>query len=276
MQDVPKFAKLSERVHVILGLNPGKFTLRGTNIYLIGTGPKRILIDTGDGREVFTEHFRQSLKQAGCKSISNILITHRHYDHIRGIPNVLSVLKNAEPEKVEKKPVVIWKNLTSQDSDPEFVFMNINEGQEFESEGVTLQAIHTPGHTDDHMAFYLKEENSIFTGDCVFSLNKLLEFNLGRIYPGHGPIIEDGRSKITEYIEHRMARELEILNLMNSEEITKIWTSMEIVAIIYKDYPKEVWPAANYGILQHLEKLREENKVFKTEDDGWGLVRSKL
>lgn len=75
---VPEFARLSELVHVILGLNPGKMTLSGTNCYLVGSGHSRILIDTGQGMETFLPHLKDCLQKAGAKSLSAILITHRY------------------------------------------------------------------------------------------------------------------------------------------------------------------------------------------------------
>jgi glyoxylase-like metal-dependent hydrolase (beta-lactamase superfamily II) len=203
---IPTFAKQSDRVFQILGLNPGKFTLEGTNTYLLGTGPTKILLDTGDGNEMYPDHFAECLRNSGTKSISKILITHRHYDHIGGIKQIQRIMNNDIP---------VFKKLTHQDTESDLKLFNyhpIVDGQVFTEQGITLKAIATPGHTDDHISFYLEEECAIFTGDLVLgagtskfedleallgSLRRLLSFSgLKRLYPGHGPVVEHGIVKV--------------------------------------------------------------------------------
>lgn len=75
---VPEFARLSDAVTLVLGLNPGEMTLDGTNCYLVGTGRSRILIDTGQGVDRFLPHLRDCLTRTGVSEISLILITHRY------------------------------------------------------------------------------------------------------------------------------------------------------------------------------------------------------
>lgn len=99
------------------------------------------------------------------------------------------------------------------------VYTEIRDGQLFHVEGATLKAVATPGHTSDHTSFYLKEENALFSGDCILgqgstvfdslkdymeSLQKLKSLAPKKIYPGHGPVVENGVEKIDEYIAHRM------------------------------------------------------------------------
>lgn len=77
------------------------------------------------------------------------LITHWHPDHVNGIPDLLKLCPQA----------TIYKN------EPGDGQKSIEDGQVFKTEGATLRALHTPGHTMDHMAFVLEEEDAIFTGD---------------------------------------------------------------------------------------------------------------
>lgn len=170
--------------------------------------------------------------------------------------------------------------------DPEDGWLDISDGQKFETEGATLRAFHCPGHTTDHTAFILEEEDAMFTADNVLgqgtavfedlttymkSLDSMSKQFKGRAYPGHGPVIEDGPAKILEYIKHRKQREQQVLDVL-AQEKDGGWTSMDIVKVIYKDYPRSLWAPAERGVLQILEKLSREGKV--NYDEGkktWSL-----
>lgn len=172
---------------------------------------------------------------------------------------------------------------------------NIEDGQVFKVDGASLRAVFSPGHTQDHMALVLEEEDAMFTGDNVLghgtavfedlltylnSLEKMKNMFKGRAYPGHGPVIDDGSSKITEYIEHRKQREDQVLEVLKSSkassEGTKVdeWTSMEIVKIVYKDVPENLHLPANSGVIQILQKLKEEEKVVEdSKTKGWSIKK---
>lgn len=152
-----------------------------------------------------------------------------------------------------------------------------------------MKALYCPGHTADHMAFILPEESAMFTGDNVLGHGTAVFESLstylsslavmlqqcppGRAYPGHGAVIEDGRAKIEEYITHRKEREEGILQALGSGGGTER-TVMEIVKVVYKDYPENLHvPAAN-GVGQILKKLEEEGKVRQSRSESW-MIASK-
>ncbi|KAF1362584.1 Metallo-hydrolase/oxidoreductase [Lizonia empirigonia] len=265
---LPDVEKLSDRVIRVLGGNPSKFTLQGTNTYIVGTGAKRLLIDTGEGKEQWIQSIKSTLAQQNI-AIDKVLLSHWHPDHVQGVPHLL---KHSPDTKVHKK-----------DSDGEW--LDIADGQRFETEGATLRAFHCPGHTTDHMAFVLEEEDSMFTADNVLgqgtavfedlatymkSLDSMSKQFKGRAYPGHGPVIDDGPAKIGEYIKHRKQREQQVLGVL-TEKKEAGWTSMNIVKIIYKDYPESLWEPAEKGVLQILDKLKGEGKVIRDEKGTWSL-----
>eukprot|EP00948_MAST-09A_sp_MAST-9A-sp1_P001651 g1651.t1 len=283
MKTLRPVERLSNRVIRLLGLNPGPFTLQGTNTYLVGNGKERILIDTGecldsDDKETssgkhttpYTKNLLDVIHEEDDCRISDILLTHHHADHIGGVnqviqalgysPNVwklfgphLSSTAVAAPsgsshrEKHTKKDshdtmgdgednsttlvgekghhhVSILASLTSTSK-----LLEMKDGQIFRIPGCEIEVITTPGHTSDHISLLLREENAIFSGDCILgenssavfenlhtymkSLAKLKERylsfetnNRGPIYPGHGDLCKDPVKKINHYIMHRTKR----------------------------------------------------------------------
>jgi glyoxylase-like metal-dependent hydrolase (beta-lactamase superfamily II) len=206
------------------------------------------------------------------------VVSHWHPDHVGGIKD----LKTLTP--VPK----IYKNL-SHPSDEDL--LDIADGQKFTVEGATLRALHSPGHTTDHMAFVLEEEDALFTcdnmlghGTAVFedlptyinSLNKMSAAVNGRGYPGHGAIIESVQTKAAEYIAHRAQREREVTNVIRNAGKEGL-TLMEAVKIIYKDVPENLHLPASNGVIQILWKLREEGKAISDDEtEKWRLTDKAL
>ncbi|KPM38550.1 hypothetical protein AK830_g8025 [Neonectria ditissima] len=277
---LPAVERLSPTCIRVLGGNPGNFTLQGTNTYLLGTGHRRILIDTGEGRNAWISSIKSTLEQENA-SIDTALITHWHGDHTGGINDLLSL---SPQTRVYKR-------------DPEPGQLDIVDGQQFCVEGASLTASHTPGHTADHFVFTMKEEDAMFTADNVLghgtavfedmttylrSLEKMRPMFQGRAYPGHGPVIEDGPAKISEYIAHRRQREDQVLQTLtlqrdgetespSPESMVPAWTAMELVKVIYRDVPEELHLAACGGIVQILHKLKSEERVSQ-QGHKWLLV----
>ncbi|KAI9498180.1 beta-lactamase-like protein [Zychaea mexicana] len=282
---LPTFTQLSKTVWRVLGLNPGKFTLQGTNTYLLGAGAKKLLIDSGQGIPEYIPLLHESLQKISPDAyISDIIITHSHPDHFGGLKDILgsSLLnKHKNGITVHKFPAPILNRYSEHQSlFPEDVpFEPLSNGEVFKADSVTLRVVHTPGHTKDHCTFFLEEENSLFTADCVLGqgtpvfedlheyllgLRKLVELNPTRLYPGHGPVIEDGVAKLKEYISHRELREKQLVDLLTSQE-GKQWTSMEVTTMLYKDYPESLHLPAARGIMLILQKLEKEGKAKMAE-----------
>ena len=272
VKEFPRTAVLSERVHRLLGLNPSAFTGPGTNTYLVGANSKDpVLIDTGSGVPEYLDLFREHLAANGVAEPRRCLLTHVHPDHIGGAEGLqrlyprLSVHKFPWPEKDAKYPVAL---------------VPLGEGDVIQGAGYTLRAIHCPGHAQDHICFLLEEERALFTGDVILgvgttvipvdggdlghyldSLRKLQKLDLARIYPGHGPVIDQPREKIDSYLEHRLKRESQILHELEpgARSVT------DIVQTIYQGYPANLHGAAGSSVLSHLLKLEREGRVARDE-----------
>lgn len=260
----PATARLTPRVRRVLGLNPGLMTGPGTNTYLVGER-RPILLDTGAGVAEYAGLLQSFLDGERLGEVARVVLTHRHRDHMGGVPDVRRLY-----------PRVPVGKLLVNDAALPVPMEPVEEGRVFRGDGVTLLALHTPGHASDHVCYYLEEERALFTGDLVLggsttvippddgdlgdylaSLRRLLDLDVRRIYPGHGPVLEPARPVIEEYIAHRLERERQILAALGAgaEAVA------EIVARVYRDVAPALHPVARLSVQSHLVKLEREARV---------------
>jgi len=275
----PRTAEPSDLVGRVLGLNPGMMTGPGTNTYLVGR-EHPILIDTGAGVPEYAPLFDAYLKRRGWPRPEQIVLTHRHRDHLGGV----SALSQMFPG------ISVFKRIWRDDGLPEGI-RDLRDGETVAGDGATLIPIHTPGHASDHLCYWMPEEQALFSGDLILngsttvipdedgdlgqyldSLRRVQRLGVRRIYPAHGPVIEDGPGKIQEYLDHRMLRERQILDALGAGTDT----IPEIVKAIYADVPVALHGHAAMSVHSHLKKLRQERRVAdQTQADApsrWTLL----
>ena len=272
--ELPDVDVWSERVTVALGQNPSPFSGPGTNSYLIGTGPEKILLDPGQGMSAYLPVLEQAMERCGCSGIQEIVLTHGHPDHIGGVRDMIGRFGRLRVSKF------LYPDFDAGYDDLDL--QPLSDGDRITTEGATLRALHTPGHAPDHLCFVVEEDDALISGDNVLgvgttvipnetgdlgtylaSLEKMRETAPARIYPAHGPMIEDGRAKIDEYIAHRHERERQVLAVLESEGASDV---MAIVRIIYAKYPEALHAAAAQSVTQHLRKLEREDRARRDDD----------
>ncbi len=257
-----------EMVRKIVGQNPGPFTGQGTNMYLLG-GERLILVDTGAGVPA-DEGLLRSAIASSRGTLSLVLITHGHRDHIGGIEAV----RRIAPEAVVRK--FPGQELPGP-------YLAVRPDELIAIDGITLRAIHTPGHAADHLCFQWMEARVLFSGDLVLgegpvviprrggnlpdylaSLERVGALDVCRIYPGHGPLIENPARKIAADQRHRRMREQQILDCLHAHAAT----IEQIVDRVYAETPTELRAAAAESVWNHLAKLESEGRVRRVEAAG--------
>jgi glyoxylase-like metal-dependent hydrolase (beta-lactamase superfamily II) len=246
------------KVERILAPNPGPFTGAGTNTYLVISGEEALVIDPGPTDSAHRAAILSAL--ADLRTVG-ILVTHTHEDHAP-LANPLA----------DELGVPAYGNAPGSDFKPDRVLTDENRVG-FGTEHV--QALHTPGHSSDHLCFLAGD--SLFTGDHIMggssvvvedmsayltSLRRLQRLRLARLYPGHGLVMNDPAGIVASYIEHRLERERQVLSAVR----TGASTVMEIVQTVYQDVDPALHPLAAMSVRAHLDKLVADGAVQAGDD----------
>jgi len=255
----------------VMADNPGPFTFRGTMSYIVGRGNVAI-VDPGPNDP---KHIAALLDAVRNETVTHIFVTHTHRDHSPAVPAVKAATGAtvyAEGPHRAARPLHIGEH-NPLDSSGDRHFMpdvRLKDGEVVEGDGWSIEAVATPGHTANHMAYAFREKNALFAGDHVMgwatsivappdgamsdymaSLNKLAKRGESIYFPGHGPAIKDASRFVHYYILHRKAREDSILHRLGKGESD----IASIVRAIYIGIDPRLTGAAGLSVLAHLEDL---------------------
>jgi len=267
---VPK--RLDRYVTRLTAPNPGAMTGPGTNTYLVGE-KELAVIDPGPALD---SHVAKILEAGAGRSgnrIRWILTTHTHMDH----SPAAAALKAATGAQVLGRPAPAGAG-----QDQAYAADRIPaDGERLALDGLTLRAIHTPGHASNHLCYLLEETKMLFTGDHVMqgstvvinppdgdmraylaSLEKLLAEDIAIIAPGHGYLIGTPHKEVRRLVAHRLAREAKVAAALKRGRATL----EELVSDVYDDVSPKLHPVAMRSLTAHLEKLVAEGRARHAAD----------
>lgn len=294
--------ELSPLIRRVVAENPNPFTFTGTGVYLVGRGSVAV-IDPGPTLDEHLDAVLGALEPG--ESVTHLLVTHTHTDHTAAVQKVIDrtgattygygphgpvpdhdpldqvsfdeYFTAGEKAQFDKQWADTPDELKREGPDVEFTpDVAVADGDLIAGPGWTVEVVHTPGHTSNHVCFALREEKVLFTGDHVMgwstsvisppdgdlfdylnSLRKLLERDDERYWPTHGPAIENPREYVQSFIDHRLSRERQIVDAL----ATGPSTIKAIVPDMYADVDKRLWRAAANSVYSHLLALHREGRV---------------
>ena len=263
--------EVAPRVRAVAANNPGPFTFKGTVSYIIGRG-KVAILDPGPDDDA---HVAALLDAVRGETVTHIFVTHTHRDHSPAVPKVRAAtgakVFAQGPHRLARPLHTGETRRLDASADMDFrPDVALKDGEVVSGDGWTLQALTTPGHTANHMAFAFKEDDLIFSGDHVMgwsttivappdgamsdymaSLDKLAARGEETYLPGHGNPVRNAPKYVQHLIAHRKGREASILHRLG-KGATDIPT---IVMAVYIGLDPRLVGAAGLSTLAHLEDL---------------------
>jgi glyoxylase-like metal-dependent hydrolase (beta-lactamase superfamily II) len=274
------------------------------NVFLVHDGGEGALIDSGFGDDKSIEARLQFLREHPDIKVRYIALTHHHFDHSSGAKQLrdatgaevalhpdeqrfLTDLSSDAPQDIEipedekevRERVQRFREQAAEAA-PEVM---VEDGDTFTVGGLTIEVVHTPGHTLGSVCFYLCQERALFTGDTALglgtvaiappphgdmalylrSLERLKTYDSAVMLPGHGQPVHDVPRKLDELIAHRLEREEQVLRLLADGKTTP----KAMLSAIYMELDKRIVPMALRQIEAHLAKLEAEGRVTRSGEE---------
>ncbi|MGV9381937.1 MBL fold metallo-hydrolase [Nonomuraea sp. NPDC003707] len=244
----------TEHAENLLAPNPSAMTLDGTNTWVIG-GDEVVVIDPGPEDE---SHLRRVRDHLGERRVTEILLTHGHFDHSGG---------------ARRFAEMVGAPVRALDPRHRLGEEGLDDGDVVSVAGLEIHVYGTPGHSFDSLCFWLPQDRAMLTGDTVLgrgttiiardggladylrSLDRLRAAAEGleaqALLPGHGPVLPDPIAALDGYIAHRRQR----LDQIRAARAQGARTPREIVKIVYADVDRSLWAAAEMSVVAQLDYL---------------------
>ncbi|MFJ3335254.1 MBL fold metallo-hydrolase [Streptomyces sp. NPDC086766] len=250
----------------VLAPNPSAMTLDGTNTWLVSEpgSDLAVVIDPGPQDEGHLRSVVETAERAG-KRIALTLLTHGHPDHAAG------AARFAELTGTRVRALDPALRLGDE---------GLAAGNVITVGGLELRVVPTPGHTADSLCFHLPADRAVLTGDTILgrgttvvahpdgrlgdyldSLRRLrsltVDDGVHTVLPGHGPVLEDAQGAVEFYLAHRAHRLAQVETAVEDGHRTPA----QVVAHVYADVDRSLWPAAELSVRAQMEYLREHGLI---------------
>ena len=268
---------VSPLIRRVIADNPGPFTFTGTGTYIVGRSEPGAGVAVIDPGPPDADHLAALLGAVEGQTVSHVLVTHTHRDHA---PLARPFAEAVGAPVLAARPPVRTIHASGgldEDDDDSFAPDVILEGGEtLAGDGWTMEALSTPGHASNHMAFVLRDENALFSGDHVMgwsttvvappdgdmaaymaSLEAVIERRFTTIWPTHGAPVTDPGPFLEAYRAHRLGREAQVLARLAAGD-RKIG---DMVPALYASVDPGLWPAASLSVWAHLIALEQAGRV---------------
>ena len=252
-----------ERARCLLAPNPSTMTLDGTNTWVLREpgSSRSVVVDPGPSME---QHLDAVAAEAG--DVAVVLLTHGHLDHSEAARSF------AERMGCGVRALDPQHRLGSE---------GLADGDVVEVDGLELHVVGTPGHTSDSLSFVLPAERAVLTGDTVLgrgttvvahpdgrlgayldSLDRLHALaeaqEVGAVWPGHGPVLDDALRVLDFYIAHRRERLVQVREALRSlGDVAEDGLARQVVETVYSDVDPVLWGAAELSVRAQIEHLRD-------------------
>jgi glyoxylase-like metal-dependent hydrolase (beta-lactamase superfamily II) len=254
------------RAQCVLAPNPSAMTLDGTNTWIVAEPDSdlAVVIDPGPLDEGHLRHVLDTAERAG-KRVALTLLTHGHPDHAEG---------------AERFAELSGTSVRALDPAMRLGDEGLAAGDVVRTGGLEMRVVSTPGHTADSLCFHVPADGAVLTGDTVLgrgttvvahpdgrlgdyleSLRRLrsltVDDGVATVLPGHGPVLENAQGAIDFYLAHRANRLAQVETAVEQG----FRTAPEVVAHVYADVDRTLWPAAELSVRAQLVYLREHGLI---------------
>ncbi|MFJ8645576.1 MBL fold metallo-hydrolase [Streptomyces sp. NPDC093546] len=250
----------------VLAPNPSAMTLDGTNTWILSEPDSAlaVVVDPGPLDEGHLSRVVETAERMG-KRVALTLLTHGHADHAEGAARFAEL--TGTPVRALDPALRLGDE-------------GLRAGEVIEVGGLELRVVPTPGHTADSLSFHLPADRAVLTGDTVLgrgttmvahpdgrlgdyldSLRRLrsltVDDGVHTVLPGHGPVLEDAQGAVEYYLAHRASRLAQVETAVENGHRT----AQEVVAHVYADVDRSLWPAAELSVRAQLEYLSDHGLI---------------